>query len=58
MGVECSDEDAIQLGAKRGAKRGGKSGGKNGAKSGAQSGDHDSFHLNDLRDWIRWICAK
>ena len=50
MGVECSDENAIQLGAKRGAKRGGKSGGK--------SWDHDSFHLDDLRDWILWICAK
>ena len=46
MGVECSDEDAIQLGAKSGAKRGGK------------SGDRDLFHLNDLRDWIHWICAK
>lgn len=50
MGVECSDEDAIQLGSKRGGKRGG--------KSGATSGDRDLFHLNDLRDWISWICAK
>ena len=58
MGVECSDEDAIQLGAKSGGKSGGTRGGKNGAKSGAQSGDRDSFHLNDLRDWISWICAK
>ena len=46
MGVECSDENAIQLGAKRGGK------------SGATSGDRDLFHLNDLRDWISWICAK
>ena len=46
MGVECSDEDAIQLGAKRGGKSGGK------------SGDRDLFRLNDLRDWISWICAK
>ena len=31
MGVECSDEDAIQLGAKSGAQSGGKRGGKSGA---------------------------